>query len=464
MTGSRIPLIIPIENQVRELDSKILLACVAARRGFPSVIGHRTDIDSRITSFPRSVYVSKSMTARSIRMFRILRKLGHEIVVWDEEALVHYPPATFFSRRLSATAIRCVSHLFAWGPDNVDLFRAYPDYPQTPIHLTGNPRGDLLRPELHPYFADEARQYRDEFGEFVLINTNFAPVNAFVAELNLFKPGPNGCGEREFGRGATGMSRQFAEGLHRHKQITFEHIKDLIPKIAESFAGKTIVVRPHPIENPDVYTEIARPFDNVRVVNSGNVIPWLLAAKALVHNGCTTGVEAYMLRVPSLAYQATVDPDFDNDLPNALSYQCYDFPSLRQRLEAVFAGEIGAVNGDGRQQLLDKFMSAREGPLASERIISVLESMTDGTSGLPRPALSDRLVGWYVAQRRRVRILYRSRFPESKYNPTYQRHRFPNLSLSDIQQRVSRFQGLLNDNSTLSVKRLTPRIFRIAAA
>jgi len=28
------PLIIPVENQVRELDPKLLLACVAARRCF----------------------------------------------------------------------------------------------------------------------------------------------------------------------------------------------------------------------------------------------------------------------------------------------------------------------------------------------------------------------------------------------------------------------------------------------
>ena len=36
---STVPLIIPVENQVRELDPKLLLACIAARRGFTSYIG-----------------------------------------------------------------------------------------------------------------------------------------------------------------------------------------------------------------------------------------------------------------------------------------------------------------------------------------------------------------------------------------------------------------------------------------
>ena len=95
-------IIIPVENQVRELDPKLLLACIAARRGIASIIGSRLEIDFRIASMPPSIYLSKSMTARSIKMFRIMRKLGHEIAVWDEEALVHMQPETYFTRRLSA--------------------------------------------------------------------------------------------------------------------------------------------------------------------------------------------------------------------------------------------------------------------------------------------------------------------------------------------------------------------------
>lgn len=67
---AQVPLIIPVENQVRELDPKILLACVAAGRGFTSIIGYRRDVDARIAGFPRSLYMSKSMTARSINTNR----------------------------------------------------------------------------------------------------------------------------------------------------------------------------------------------------------------------------------------------------------------------------------------------------------------------------------------------------------------------------------------------------------
>ena len=112
--GQKACLIIPVENQVRELDPKLLLSCIAVKRGFAVIIGSHRKVDFRITSFPRGLYLNKSMTERNLKMFYIMEKMGHEILTWDEEALVHLPAETYYSRRLSPTAIRYNSHLFAW--------------------------------------------------------------------------------------------------------------------------------------------------------------------------------------------------------------------------------------------------------------------------------------------------------------------------------------------------------------
>ena len=189
MIQSDMLLLIPVENQVRELNPKLLLACIAARRGFSSMIGSRRQLDFRIASFPRGIYLSKSMTVRSIKMFKILRKLGHEIVAWDEEALVHLPPEIYFSRRLSPKAMAYLSHLFAWGRDNAELWRQYPELPpEVPIHITGNPRNDMLRPEMRGFFEDDVEKVRNAYGDFILINTNFNHINAFYPVQSLFLP------------------------------------------------------------------------------------------------------------------------------------------------------------------------------------------------------------------------------------------------------------------------------------
>ncbi len=152
INSSKACLIVPVENQVRELDPKLLLACIAARRGFSVIIGSHREIDLRISSLPQGLYLNKSMTDRNLKMFRIMEYLGHEILTWDEEALVHLPAETYYSRRLSPVAIRYNSHLFAWGEDNAELWRRYPGLPpDMPIHVTGNPRSDMLRTDLRSF-------------------------------------------------------------------------------------------------------------------------------------------------------------------------------------------------------------------------------------------------------------------------------------------------------------------------
>jgi len=132
-------IIIPVESQVRELDAKILLACAAAERGFPVIIGSRAFIHFQVDSLPRGVYLAKSMRTLSIRMFAILRDLGHEIVGWDEEGLVRWPDEEYYRWRLSPVTLKKLSHLLAWGEDDARVLRGYPGYPGTSIHLTGNP-------------------------------------------------------------------------------------------------------------------------------------------------------------------------------------------------------------------------------------------------------------------------------------------------------------------------------------
>jgi surface carbohydrate biosynthesis protein len=349
-------LIIPVENQVRELDPKLLLACVAAKRGFSVIIGSHREIDFRIASFPRSLYLNKSMTKRNLKMFRIMQKLGHEILTWDEEALVHLPAETYYSRRLSPTAIRYNSHLFAWGEDNAELWRNYPDLPEDmPIHVTGNPRSDMLRPELRSFYELEVEQLRKCYGKIILVNTNFNHVNAFFPAQNLFRPVKKAGEKPQFGKAAVGMSREYAEGLRNHKLAVFKTFKQLVPTLDRAFTDHTIIVRPHPTENQQIYKDIASDCRRVKVTNEGNVVPWLMATDVVIHNGCTTGVEAYMMGVPAVSFRAKIDETYDMGfyrLPNLISHQCFDVDHLQETLGRILKGEIGAANGDERRALV----------------------------------------------------------------------------------------------------------------
>ncbi len=463
--GARASIIIPVENQVRELDPKLLLACIAVRHGFAVIIGSHREVDFRITSFPRSLYLNKSMTERNLNMFRIMEKMGHEILTWDEEALVHLPAETYYSRRLSPTAIRYNSHLFAWGEDNAELWRRYPHIPpDMPIHVTGNPRSDMLRPELRSFYEAEADEIRQQHGNFILVNTNFNHINAFFPAQNLFRPLKNAGESPQFGKAAVGMSREYAEGLRDHKEAIFNAFKELIPILDRTYTDHTIIVRPHPTENQQIYKDIARNCQHVKVTNEGNVVPWLLATDVVIHNGCTTGVEAYMMDVPAISYRASIDETYDMGfyrLPNLISHQCFDIDQLQEILNKVIDGKLGTADGDERRSLVDQYLAAQDGPLACERIVEVLVKKMERQPVPPVPPLTSRLMGRVFA-RWRIMIKYvRKHLPGKHAPPEFHRHRYPGISLQELKNRISRIQQVLGDTGNIKAEQISDQIFVI---
>ncbi len=467
MTTNPKLLLIPVENQAREQDPKLLLAAVAATRGFSSVFGSRREMEFNIDQFPRSIYLSKSMTVRSLLFFQVAHRFDVEIVSWDEEALVHLPPETYFSRRLDPKAIKYISHLFAWGDENARLWRRYPPLPKDmPIHVTGNPRSDLLRPELQPFYRKEVEEFKEAYGDFILVNTNFNHVNAFGPDMNLFKPSVGPARRQRFGRAARGMSRTYAEGLRDHKNAVFEDFKRLIPQLGQAFPVNRIVVRPHPTENHNVYRDIATRCRRVHVTNEKSVVPWLLAAKAVIHNGCTTGVEAYLVGTPALSYRASINETYDNGfyrLPNRMSHQCYSFEELEAMLRKILKGDVRAANGDERKRLLDDHLEAQFGPLACERIVDVLEGIQ------ARQRESDTGVGyqplqrWIVKHGLRMARGIKSHLPGSHNRPEFQRHRYPGISPDEVQERLHRFLELLGSHLKVRVEPISDVLVRIDA-
>jgi len=464
MTAKKPLLLIPVENQVRELDPKLLLACVAAERGFTSVIGSRREMEFNIDRFPRSIYLSKSMTVRSLLFFRVAQHFDVDIVTWDEEALVHLPPETYFSRRLDHRAIKYVSHLFAWGEENARLWRQYPHLPDgIPIHVTGNPRSDMLRHELRPFYQKEVEEFKARYGDFILVNTNFNHVNAFGPDMNLFRPTKNSGRKAKFGRAARGMSREYAEGLRDHKQVVFQDFQLIIPLLEKAFPENAIVVRPHPTENHEVYRKIADQCQRVHVTNEGNVVPWLMATKAVIHNGCTTGVEAYLTGTPAISYRASIDETYDNGfyrLPNLMSHQCFNFEELQDVLQKVLKGEIGAADGDERRRLIDEHLAGKTGLLACERMLDVFDKIS---ANIPAErSLSKQTKRWLITQGLHLAKAIKSHLPGSHNRPEFQKHRFPGIAPDKLAKRIERFQQLLGDTHKLQVEPISDVLIRIS--
>lgn len=441
-------LILPVENQTRELDAKLLLACVAAERGYPVILGSRALIHYGMASYPRGVYLAKSMRTLSEKMFEITRLLGHEIVAWDEEALVRSPDKTYYARRQSPKTMKAVSALLAWGPDDARVFRDYPGYAGAPIHITGNPRIDVMRPEVRGFFDEQVARIHERHGRFILINTNFGWANHYLPQM------------MEINANTT-PDDDHIPGVMLHRRALYAHFQKMVPMLAEAFPEQTILVRPHPIESHVPWQEIASRQKNVVVVAEGNVVPWLMACDVLVHNGCTTAVEAAVLGTPAVAYQPVQSDQHDDHLPNALSHGAPGDESLCSTLREVLDGRLGALDTAESRKLVDLHIAAREGPLAVDRMVDVLDDMGFRTRRPAWPGIRRFAEGWLRNTRRTARKKRNARSEGHRNSIEYHDHRFPEVPIEEMRSRVVRFARQLGRFEGVRVTPMSRHVFRV---
>ena len=145
-----------------------------------------------------------------------------------------------------------------------------------------------------------------------------------------------------------------------------------------------------------------------------------------------------------------------------MSHQCFSFTELQETLGKIFAGELGPAKSEEQKRLLEYYLTAQNGRMACERIVDVLEEIVGDRAELPATPLQEQLVGRYRALRRRF-IKWRKSFQSgSKYQPEFQRHRYPGLTMDQLHERLARFQHVLGDKTEMKTEQLSDYIFRIS--
>jgi hypothetical protein len=172
------------------------------------------------------------------------------------------------------------------------------------------------------------------------------------------------------------------------------------------------------------------------------------------------------MRVPAITYRASINEDYDFGfyrLPNLISHPCFNLAELKAMLKKILNGELGPADGDDRKKVIEHYLAAQDGPLACERMVEVLDKLFQDHGQVSKPAMGSRISGWSLFALRTMIKRYKDSRPGSHNRPEFQRHRYPEISLSDMQERVDRFQQLLGSNSKLKVERFLNQFFRISA-
>ena len=461
MPKPRRRLILPVEIFNREFDAKVLLACFASERGFSVIIGAKREINLNLASFPRSIYLPINLHNRNQVTTHLLKHLGHTLAGMDEEAIVYCSPEVYVKEKLGTIVFPQPNLFLAWGSENARIWRSQKNYNGMPIHITGNPRIDLLRPELQPYWSRSVENIRKQYGKIILINTNFG-------KLNNFRPNK---GDEKKALDAATVSPETVDaqelGMAKHRFALFHHFQEMVGEVGRAFPTHTVLIRPHPSENHETWKQAAIGCSNVKVHFEGHVTPWLLASDAIIHNSCTTGLEGYLLNRPVFSFQPITSESFDKKLPNFVSQQATSSKELVDLLEMTLSSRARPLekNSIEKTKLVEQYLAFLDGPFASEKIVDTLEDFDDSCS-LTTPSFRMVSMVKFYAMARKLKRKFNAQFRMSNLNRAqryqYLQHIFPEIEYSAIQDRIERLQHILQRFSKIKVQTLDKSIFEIS--
>ncbi len=425
--GKRRWLFLPVETIARELTAKTLLACAIAERGWGVIVGEKKVVRGKQEKLPRGTFIEKSISPGRIADIEKAHAAGNRVSAWCEEGLVYINRDEYGQRRLEPQSFQAIDYFFAWGRQQAEDITAILG-PSDKIILSGNPRFDLLRPELRNIFAPSAQKIKEKFGKIILINTKFSDVNNnrdipdFDFVSYLCSAGKIRTKEVE------SLMRRYI-GFNRK---IFQLFQELVPVLSRKYSEHTIIVRPHPSESHAPWLELSRDLPNVQVIFEGNVNEWLMAADIMIHNNCTTGIEAFLLDRPSISYRPLQDPVVEHELPNEVSLQAFSLEELLA-LVSRFAEEGDSILPEEREKqkrYAQQYIANIDGNLACDTIGDYLDRLDLPEAAAVYPLDKENAVTFKDLKRKMKRLLGISRKSDTS---RYYKQKFPGITLEEMQ-------------------------------
>lgn len=444
-------LILPAEIISRELDARLLQGVLALKRGWRVIVGSKALINRGIWRLPASLYLCQTLTHKRLTMLKLLGRLGHVSYGWDEEGLIYLDRDVYLMRRVSSDTLGKLAGLIAWGLESADDLNHRANTVNLSARPLGNPRFDLLRPELRGLYAKDVDTIRRAHGDFILINTNFSSQNPVVSLHDL--PARTLSDKNK----PTGNEPTRFTGFLEHRRKVFNSFLKDLPKLASENPDLSFIVRPHPGEDIATWKEILQEKTNVQVIREGTSIPWLIAAKALVHNGCTTAVEAAMIGHTAIAYCPELSLENESGLPNPISHRVFTVDDLGVAVRLAFQNRLPM--GAEQRALAERYVSGIAGPLATEIILDYCEELYGARRKMKVTEFAVAAVSRILAVRRHI---YKS-LRRGHLTDRYLAKVFPAISSASVAARATEIAMAIGLPFRVSAQDIAVNVFELRA-
>ena len=333
-------LVINIEIKARELNSRIMIAYEALRRGYAVVIGAQSEMYEFLKHIPQAIFFDKSISRNKLDKLKRIKKLGHKIINLDEEGIASQNNKHFYlKQRMSAETLDLTDYFFTWGDDEKNLIESKFYQHKSKIKTTGNPRIELWKPEYKELYDNEVLQISNQYKDFIFIASNFALVQHARGDDFLKSQ------ESAFSQVETKKDEEILNSQKKYFTLMHASFLKMIEVIAKSFPNRTIVIRPHPSDNIQIWKENTKKYKNVYIEYKFSATPWIIASSCMIHSSCATGIEGFLMNKPVFSFLPYKDNKVVMYISNTLSDICDTEQQLVDKISLVYDGDYDPYTG-----------------------------------------------------------------------------------------------------------------------
>lgn len=333
---------LPIEIQVRELPSRLMIAAHLLNAGYAVVVGSHWSLvtETNLALLPPGAFLFKTVNRVQGSAMAGASANGHLPMATDEEVLIFTDYNGYIGAFSEVAAGAC--HLFFAQSDahRAAVEKRFPHLAGK-VRVTGNPRIDLLLPRNRTVFEGIDPRV-DDAQPYILFNTNYASINS------IWNDG-QGIAAMAAATGAfDGDDREarIAEfiAITEWERTNFLAMTALMGWAVQNIKGLNFVVRPHPVERARHWEKMLAGTPNTRLIPRSDPHPWIVSAKLVIHTGCTTGLEAALLGTPSLNLLPADHPTSRTILPE-VNPTFRRWEDAAQAIADYFTRRTGALTG-----------------------------------------------------------------------------------------------------------------------
>ena len=289
---------LPVEVVNRELMARASLSVKLADNGNKVYIFEHTFFDRNGWINP-GIYIGKNCFRTEVPyskyFYNKMKEAGVSLWYLDEEGGVYIGDQSDWEERLlyrlNPNDLDHNDKLLVWGNWQKSVF----DLKKTnaDVLISGIPNFDILSPKYQQSLFDWDLKVTEGYKDYILINTRFSLGNPKIGINKIFNSDqPH----------SKNLPELYLENIFISDNLIMFNMIQLCIFIAQSLPDEQIIIRPHPGEDVEIYKTLTKKIKNISVIISGGVESWIRMSKVLIHNGCSTAIQAIIAEKKVITY------------------------------------------------------------------------------------------------------------------------------------------------------------------